>query len=81
MKESAKLLLKKRYANHKKSFNEEKSKNNTQLSTEYWTLANKNVHPWIFWSIKGNYNKSCNPNSKRCSLCLHKKMEIVDDPE
>ena len=64
--------FKKRYANHTKSFIEEKNKNNTQLSTEYWTLANKKVHPWISWSIKGNY-KSCNPNSKRCSLCLHKK--------
>ena len=35
-------------------------------------LANK--------SIKGNY-KSYNPNSKRCSLCLHKKLEIVDHPK
>ena len=25
--------------------------------------------------------KSCNPNSKRCSLCLHEKLEIVDDPK
>ena len=38
------------------------------------------VKPPICWSIKGNY-KSCNPNSKRCSLCLHEKLEIVDDPE
>ena len=48
--------------------------------TEYWKLANKNLLPRISWSIKGNY-KSYNPNSKRCSLCLHKKLEIVDDPE
>ena len=30
--------------------------------------------------MKGNY-KSYNPNSKRCSLCLHEKLEIVDDPK
>ena len=31
-------------------------------------------------SIKGNY-KSYNPNSKRCSLYLHEKLEIVDHPK
>ena len=72
--------FKNRYANHKKSFNAEKSKNDTKLSTEYWKLANKNLHPRISWSIKGNY-KSYNPSLKRCSLCLHEKLEIVDDPE
>ena len=54
--------FKKRYANHKKSFNAEKNKNDTKLSTEYWKLANKKLHP-------------------RFSLCLHEKLEIVDDPE
>ena len=72
--------FKKRYANHKKSFNVEKKKNNTKLSTEYWKLANNKLHPWISWSIKGNY-KSYNPNSNRCSLCLHEKLEIADDPK
>ena len=56
--------LRKRYANHKKSFNVEKNKNNTKLSTEYWKLANNKLHPRISLSIKGNY-KSYNPNSKR----------------
>ena len=46
--------FKKRYANHKKSFNAEKNKNDTKLSTEYWKLANKNLHPQISWSIKDN---------------------------
>ena len=44
----------KRYANHKKSFDAEKNKNDTKLSTEYWNLANKKLNPWISWSIKGN---------------------------
>ena len=34
------------YPNHKKSFNAEKNKNDTKLSTEYWKLANK-LHSWI----------------------------------
>ena len=72
--------FKKRYANHKKSFNVEKNKNDTKLSTEYCKLANKKLHPRISWSIKGNY-KSYNPNSKDVSLCLHEKLEIVDDPK
>ena len=72
--------FKKRYANHKKSFNVEKNKNDTKLSTEYWKLANKKLHPRISWSIKGNY-KSYNSNSKSCSLCLHEKLEIVNDPK
>ena len=72
--ESAKLL----YANYKKSFNVKKNKNDTKLSTEYRKLANKKLYPRISWSIKGNY-KSYNPNSKRCSLCLHEKLEIIDD--
>ena len=30
------ITFKKRYANYKKSFNAEKNKNNTKLSTGYW---------------------------------------------
>ena len=72
--------FKKHYVNHKKMFNAEKNKNDTKLSTDYWELANKKLHPRISWSIKINY-KSYNPNSKRCSLCLHEKLEIVADPD
>ena len=68
------------YANYKKSFNVQKNKNDTKLSTEYRKLANKKLYPWISWSIKGNY-KSYIPNSKRYSLCLHEKLEIIDDPQ
>ena len=34
-------IFKKHYANHKKSFNTEKSKNNTKLSTKQWKLEYK----------------------------------------
>ena len=45
--------FKKRYPNYKKSFNVEKSKNDTKLSAEYWKMANKKLHPRISRSIKG----------------------------
>ena len=35
--------FKKRYANHRKTFNAEKDKNDTKLTTEYWKLVNKNL--------------------------------------
>ena len=72
--------FRKRYDNHEKSFDAEKNKNDTKLSTEYWKLASKKLHPRISLNIKGNY-KSYNPNSKRSSVCLQEKLEIVDDPE
>ena len=71
--------FKKCYANHKKSFIAEKNKNDNNLSTEHWKLANKKLHLQISWSIKGNY-KSYKPSSRRWSLCLHEKLKIVDDP-
>ena len=58
----------------------EKNKNDTKLSTEYWKLANNKLHSRISQSKKGNY-KSYNPNSKSCSLCLHEKLEVIDDPK
>ena len=44
--------LKKRYANHKKSFNVPNYKNDTKLSTEYWALKTKQVNPKLSWQIK-----------------------------
>ena len=35
------------YVNH----NRKKNKNHIKLSTEYWNLANKKLHPWISWSV------------------------------
>ena len=55
--------FKKSYTNHKKSFNVEKNKNDTILSTEYWKLANNKLHPRLPWSIKNNY-KLNNPIQK-----------------
>ena len=72
--------LKKRYANHKKSFNVPTYKNNTKLSTEYWALKIKQLNPKVSWQIKRRYN-SYNPISRRCNLCLNEKLEILDDQD
>ena len=47
--------FKKRYANHKRSFNLIKSKNDTTLSREYWNLKQKQQAPRFTWGIKGQY--------------------------
>ena len=57
--------FKKRYANHKKSFNLINSKNDTTLSKEYWTLKQKQQTPRLAWEIKGQY-KAYKPTLKKC---------------
>ena len=44
---------KKCFANHKKIFNLIKSKNDTNLSIEYWTLKQKQQGPRVQRTIKG----------------------------
>ena len=72
--------FKKRYANHKKSFNLINSKNDTTLSVEYWTLKQKQQVPRLTWEIKGQY-KAYNPTLKKCNPCLNEKLAIIDDPD
>ena len=68
--------FKKRYANHKKSFNTEKYKNSTALSNEFWRLKEQNGEPNITWRILRN-SKSYNNSSKKCNLCASEKYEIA----
>ena len=70
--------FKKRYANHKKSFNLIKSNIDAILSIEYWTLKQKQKAPRITWEIKGQ-SKAYNPTLKKCSICLNEKLAIIDD--
>ena len=79
-KESCETSLKKRYCNHKKSFNVPFYEYNTKLSTEHWNIKMKQLNPNISWKIKGTY-KSYNPTSKLCNLCITEKLEILDDPD
>ena len=73
------MTFKKCYANHKKSFNSIKSKNDTTLSTEYCTSKQKQQAPRLTWEIKGQY-KAYNPGLKISKLCLNEKLEIIDNP-
>ena len=69
--------FKKHYANHKKSFNLIKSKNDTTLSIEYWNLKQKQQTPKLTWEIKGQY-KAYNPTLKKCNLCLNENLVIIN---
>ena len=69
--------FKKRYANHKKSFNHDTYKNDTELSSEYWKIKESGYVPKITWKIVRKY-PSYNPETKRCLLCLGEKLEIVE---
>ena len=71
---------KKRYANHKRSFNISKHKNDAKLSIEYWNLKAGNSNPKVTWAVKNQFSVY-NPQSKRCSLCLNEKLEILEDKE
>ena len=77
-KASCETNFKKRYNNHKKSFNVSFYKHDTKLSTEYWNLKIKQLNPQISEKIKWIY-KSYNPTAKCCNLCLTEKLEISDD--
>ena len=55
--------FKKRYANHKKPLNLIKSKNDTTLHIEYWTLKQKQQALRLTWEIKGQY-EAYNPTFK-----------------
>ena len=76
-KGSYKTSFKKRYSNHKKSFNVPLYKHDTKLPTEYWNLKMKQQNPQISWKIKGIY-ESYNPTSKRCNLSLTETLEILE---
>ena len=67
------------YANHKKTFNWIKSKNETTLSVEYWNLKEKQRVPGLVSEIKGQYQAD-NPTLKKCNLCLNEKLGIIDYP-
>ena len=65
-----------RYANHKKSFCNERYKNDTTLSKEFWRIKKENGTPIISWKIR----KRCQPpnrRSKKCCLCINEKFEIL----
>ena len=72
--------FKKRFYNHRKSFNNEGSANDTTLSKYIWELKEtSNSSPTLVWSIAKKVPPYSNI-SKRCLLCLHEKLEIINYP-
>ena len=73
--------FKKRFYNHRKSFNNEGSANDTTLSKYIWELKEtSNSSPTLVWSIAKKVPSYSNI-SKRCLLCLHKKLKIINYAE
>ena len=68
--------FKKRYANHKQSFNTEKYKNSTTLSTEYWKIKKSGHKPTVSWKILRK-TTSHNPETNKCLLCMYEKYYIA----
>ena len=65
-----------RYSNHKKSFNHEKHKNDTQLSNELWKIKASKEEPVFVWKNLGQH-QPYNVNTKWCLLCLNEKLQIT----
>ena len=73
---SCETTFKKRFSNYQKSFNLNVYKNETGLSNKIWWIKSSVHHPKVKWEIV----KKCipyNQHTKRCLLCLNKKLEIA----
>ena len=71
--------FKKRFSSHKTSFNVERYRHNTTLSTEIWRVKELNGNPTIAWRKIKNAN-AYTPETNKCLLCLSEKFEIADYP-
>ena len=72
--------FKKQFYNHRKSFNNEGSANDTTLSKYVWELKEtSNSSPTLVWSIAKKAPLYSNI-SKKCLLSLHEKLEIINYP-
>ena len=70
----------KRFHNHRKSFNNEASANDTTFSKYMWELKEtSNSSPALAWSIAKKVLPYSNI-SERCLLCLHEKLKIINYP-
>ena len=73
---STEKSFKTRYYNHTKSFNNEKYKYETKLSSCIWDLKEENKNYVLEWCIL----KKCRPykcGSRRCDICLNEKYFIL----
>lgn len=67
--------FKKRYSQHKASFNEV-PKQHTTLSSYIWKLKNENIPYDIKWSVKTK-GHPFSSGSNSCDLCLSEKVTIL----
>ena len=72
--------FKKRFNGHKTSFNLERYRNKTTLSTEVWRVKDSGGVPSVTWRVLRK-SKSFTPESGRCALCAAEKFEIVNYPD
>jgi len=73
--------FKTRYSNHLQSFKNQKYRNATALSKEFWKLKETGANPTISWNIIKRAH-SYRSGSKRCNLCLEEKVAILQaDPQ
>ena len=69
---------KQRLYNHRQSFKDKRHKNDTTLSSYLWNLKeNHNQIPKLTWSIV-RFAPGYSNISKRCLLCLHEKLLILN---
>ena len=69
-------MFKERFKEHKKSFNNGRLINNTELSKEIWRIKDQGGIPAVEWRILKKA-KSYNLKSKRCMLCLRHQTKYL----
>ena len=73
--------FKKRFYNHRKSFNTEGSSNDTTLSKYIWELKEtSNLSPALIWPIAKKVPPYFNISKKSTWMCLHEKLETINYP-
>jgi hypothetical protein len=68
--------FKERYRNHKKSFQNEKYKKETELSKYIWGLKQKKIQYTVTWKILKTSNTAMR-SSGQCNLCMDEKLSIL----
>ena len=72
--------FKKRFANHKKSFKDQKYSRETKLSTHLWNLKEKDIKYDLEWRIMARAKPFC-PVKGVCQLRTMEKFFIIFRPE
>ena len=65
-----------RLRNHRKAFNHEKYKTDSELSKEVWTIKEKGGNFQVKWTKEANH-RAYQPEIGRCRLCEQEKLTIA----